>query len=76
MEDRPELRPYHGEMVWTNANTEAIRKKECLCHNCDNLKPDQPDNCTKAEALYQIIKRENLALMITRCPTWERKKSK
>ncbi|TSC84947.1 MAG: hypothetical protein G01um101413_331 [Parcubacteria group bacterium Gr01-1014_13] len=74
MEDPPRLESHYGSMVWTNPTTETIRKKECLCHNCDNLKPDQPDNCSKAEALFQIIKRENVALIITRCPAWKPKK--
>lgn len=71
MKKVPEQQVHYGAKVWVNPTTEAMRKTECLCWNCDNLKPDKPDSCAIAEALFQIIKRENLALTITRCPDWE-----
>ncbi len=71
MKQAPRQEEHYVEIVWVNPTTEAMRKAECLCWNCDNLKPDKPDNCVKAEALYQIIKRENVALMVTRCPDWK-----
>ncbi len=71
MKQRPLYKFHYGTRAWTNPTTEAIRRDECLCWNCDNLKINEPDNCTIAEALYQIVKRDNLALMITRCPKWK-----
>ena len=74
MKQMPKQEVHHGTKVWVNPTTETVRRSECLCWNCENLKPDQPDNCAKAEALYQIIKREDLVLIITRCPAWQPKK--
>ena len=71
MKKMPEEEVHYETRVWVHPITEAMRRTECLCLNCDNLKPNQPDNCAKAEALYQICKREDLALTITRCPDWE-----
>jgi hypothetical protein len=77
MKRKPKQEFHYRQKVWVNPTTETIRKEECLCHNCDNLKTDKlVDNCTKAEALFQIIQRENVALIITRCPAWKPKDEK
>lgn len=73
MKRPPRQEVHYGSSVWVNPTTEAVRREECLCLNCDNLKRDEPDNCAIAEALYQIVKRDNLALTITRCPEWKPK---
>lgn len=72
MEGKPILLEKYGKMVWTNEMMDELRKKECLCLNCGNLKPD-PDNCSIAQALYQISVKENVAMAITRCPVWKSK---
>src|SRR3989344_1288760 len=74
MKQEPEQEERYGEKVWVNPTTEEIRREECLCWNCDNLKIGEPDNCVKAEKLYQVCKSENLAVILTWCPIWKPKK--
>ena len=74
MKQAPQQEIHYGTKVWVNPTTEAVRKEECLCWNCEKLKPNQPDNCVKAEKLYQICKTEDLAVITCRCPAWEPKK--
>lgn len=69
----PEQEVHYNKQVWVNPTTESIRRSECLCWNCDNLKPDRPGNCPKASALFKVITKENLALIVTRCPDWKPK---
>ena len=73
MKQKPKMEVHYKAAVWVNPTTELIRREECFCWNCDNLKPGQPDNCVKAEKLYQICKNEDLALIVTRCPAWKEK---
>ena len=72
MQKHPQSETHYGVGVWVNPITEALRKTECLCLNCKNLKPG-PDNCAIAQALYQICVQENVALVVTRCPVWKSK---
>lgn len=64
---------HYGKTVWVNPTTETLRKTECLCLNCSNLKPDQSDNCHIAQSLFQICVLENIAMAITRCPMFQQK---
>ena len=73
MQAQPKQETHYGSQVWVNPTTELLRKSECLCLNCDNLKPSQPDNCHIAQAFYEVCRRENVALAITRCPLWKPK---
>ena len=57
------------------SRAEYIRRAECLCLNCGNLKPGQPDNCQIAQALFEVCVRENVALAVTRCPIWKTKET-
>jgi hypothetical protein len=73
MQERPRQETHYGREVWVNPVTESLRPTECLCMNCNNLKPGQPDNCPIAQSLYEICVREGVALAITRCPIWKPK---
>lgn len=70
------MHPRDGE-VWVNPVTEAMRKDECLClptgGNCANLKPNQPDNCPIAQALFEACVAGKTALMVTRCSLYQPK---
>lgn len=73
MQEQPRKEVHSQREVWVNPTTESLRRTECLCLNCENLKPGQPDNCHIAQAFYQICVRENVALAVTRCPVWKPK---
>lgn len=73
MKEQPRQETHYGKDVWVNPTTESLRRSECLCLNCDNLKPGQPDNCHIAQAFYQICVQDNVALAVTRCPLWKPK---
>lgn len=73
MKEQPKKEMHYGKEVWVNPTTESLRRSECLCLNCDNLKPGQSDNCHIAQSLYQICVTENIALAVTRCPLFKPK---
>ena len=75
MKEQPKKETHYGHEVWVNPTTEALRKSECLCLNCGNLKPGQPDHCPIAQSLYEICVKKNIAMAITRCPVWKNKNS-
>ncbi len=56
----------YGATVWADGEMDALRKKRCLCLNCEHS-----GSCNKAGNLYLMCKRNNLALAITRCPEWK-----
>lgn len=73
MNGKPVKGRFFGKPVWVNPLMESHREKECLCFNCDNLKPDQADNCPIAQSFFEICFKENVALAVTRCPLWKPK---
>ncbi len=72
MQNQPVQIEKYSAIVWTNEMMDELRKRECLCLNCDSMKPG-PDNCSIANSLYQISKDKNVAMAITRCPVWKPK---
>ena len=63
----------HGNKAWANQLMDCLRREECLCLNCDNLKPGQSDSCHIARTFYEVCVKENVALAVTRCPLWKPK---
>ena len=35
----PRLERHHGHDVWVNQQMDFLRRTQCLCLNCENLKP-------------------------------------
>lgn len=65
MKNKPKKIVKHGVEVWTNEETDELRKTECLCLNCEKLV-----TCKMAKKLYEICVNDDMAMMITRCPRW------
>lgn len=76
MKSQPVLEEHYGANVWTNKDTDSIRRAECLCYSCKLLDFERPDseNCPIAGTLYHFCRTTNLALMVTRCPAFAPKK--
>jgi hypothetical protein len=73
MKEQPKKENHYGQEVWVNPTTESVRRDECLCLNCKNIKPGKSDSCHIAHSFYLICVKENIALAVTRCPLWETK---
>jgi len=65
---KPVIETHFGKKVRTHPLMELLRKSECLCMKCGKLKPDQPDNCKKANKLFEVCVKEDIAFAVTRCP--------
>lgn len=56
------------EEVWSNIELDALRRKECLCINCDRKNDTAPySSCPVAAKLYKICVEHNMAMAITKC---------
>ncbi len=73
MKESPKQEEHYGVDVWVNPTMEPMRREECLCTNCNNLKPGEVTNCQIASILYPLCVRDNIAMMITRCALWKPK---
>jgi hypothetical protein len=71
MKVQPVLEEYRGRSVWVNPTTEAARQSECLCLNCDSMRPDSPNHCRLARVLYMACVPGDLVVMVTRCSSWK-----
>ena len=57
---------HHEVKVWTETVMDELRKKRCLCLQCDHLQ-----ECSIAKSLYEICVAGDLAVAITRCRTFD-----
>lgn len=46
---------HHGREVVANAELKGRHREICLCYECGNFKPGEPDNCAAAQQLYQLV---------------------
>lgn len=54
--------------VWANLELDELRKKECLCLNCDRKNEYPPYNsCYTADKIHEICVKNGMAMAITRC---------
>lgn len=54
--------------VWANIEMDELRRKECLCLNCDRKNERIPyKSCGVANKLFHICTDSNMAMAITRC---------
>jgi len=60
-----------GKEVNVNVPMDILRRKECLCLNCEYV-----TTCTWAKTLFDLCKTSNLALAVTRCPIFKKKETK
>lgn len=60
----------YGAIVKTNVYTDRMRRDECMCLYCANLKPGQTDNCPAAQKMYNIAVEYDCAMMMTRCKNY------
>lgn len=62
-----ELQEHHGAQVWTDVETDALRRDRSLCYACHHYKPGEADHCVIATGLYEFCKGGLIAAMVTRC---------
>jgi hypothetical protein len=64
--EMPLLVEKHGQQVYSLLCMDELRKKQCLCLRCAEVK-----KCATAKILYNLCKDAGLAMMITRCKYWK-----
>jgi hypothetical protein len=76
----PVREDHYNRLVWVNPVTEDLRRRECLCYNCTKLVTesqqkagDTGSGCPIAGQLYGVCKKEDVALVVTRCPEFNLK---
>jgi len=71
MKKKPRKEEHYSQMVWVNPTIEDLRRKECLCLNCERF-----GKCEYSEELYEICLEADIALAVTRCKRFSLKKKK
>lgn len=69
MESKIQKQKHYGAQVWTNIAMDTLRRTECLCLLCDEMQKEGP--CEIGLELYRICQQYDLALAVTRCPSWK-----
>ncbi|HXK37355.1 MAG TPA: hypothetical protein VJ553_07275 [Candidatus Paceibacterota bacterium] len=74
MEQAPRRERHYRRMVWVNPTTESLREQECLCFNCNRMRPGAANHCPIATAFYGVCRLTATAFAMTRCPKFEFKR--
>lgn len=61
------LEHHYGADIWTDTETDPIRKEHCLCWKCKKLTCVKETNCPTAQKLFEIAQNDSCAMMMTRC---------
>ena len=65
------LETHYNADVWTDTETDTIRKERCLCLKCKKLTSAKETNCETAQKLFEIAQNDSCAMMMTRCKNFE-----
>lgn len=68
MRNPPEQVVKYGSTVWSNVAMDELRKTECLCLNCSDLK-----ECYISKFFDDECETYDIALMVTRCKRFKEK---
>jgi hypothetical protein len=61
---------HHGRIVSVMAGNRGKHRRNCICYSCAQFKPGQPDNCAKAQELYELCKRQGVTTPVWECSTY------
>lgn len=57
--------------VWVRTDLQGKHREHCLCWSCTKLKPGKPDNCPRAQELYEYCVRNDMTTPVWECPDFE-----
>ena len=64
-----ELQHRYGVDVWAHTEMDTLRRTKCLCLNCTRM----GCGCGYSEIQYELSKKYNTAMAVTRCPEFSPK---
>lgn len=60
---------HHGVTVAVQAHLKGTHREHCLCYaDCAKFKPGTPENCPKAQGLYEFCVRTGMTTPVFECP--------
>jgi hypothetical protein len=63
---------HHGATVTVRSDLKGQHREHCLCfQGCTAFKPDQPDNCPIAAAVYKNCVDFNIVTPVWECPRFQ-----
>ena len=65
------LETHYNADVWTDRETDTIRKERCLCLKCKKCTGVKETNCKTAQKIFEIAQNDSCAMMMTRCKNFE-----
>jgi len=62
---------HHGKLVWVRGGLKHEHYEYCLCIHCTKLKPNQADNCERAQNLFDFDVANDMVTPVWECPEFE-----
>lgn len=68
-----ELYVHHSREVSVMSHLKGKHREHCLCfQGCSRFKPNTPENCAIAQAIYDNCVRFDIVTPVWECPKFER----
>jgi hypothetical protein len=64
---------HHSVSVSSREDLVGKHREYCLCHKCDKLKPNTPDNCSIAQKLYELDIENQITTPVFYCAEFDEK---
>lgn len=66
--NKHKTREEQPDEVWANTEMDELRRKKCLCVNCERKNDSPPySSCPVAAKIYKICYEDSMAMAITKC---------
>jgi len=62
---------HHGTMVAVREDLKGLHREYCLCHSCAKFKPNTPENCEIAQAVFENCVRFHITTPMWECPEYD-----
>lgn len=61
---------HHGVTVFVEDRLKGTHRGNCLCFKCASFKPGTPENCPKAQELYEYCVKHGMTTPVYECPVF------
>lgn len=61
---------HHGTIVKVDEDLKGKHREHCLCWKCGNFKPRTPENCERANELFQYCVKWDMTTPVFECPAF------
>ena len=56
--------------LWEIEDADSLQRNFSMCLCCGKMNPEKPEHCEIIDALFDLCKKHNNSIIVTRCDSW------